>query len=177
MTNTTTEIRIYVACLAAYNNAILHGWWIDATQGAEHIQEQVSAMLEASPEAGAEEWAIHDYEGFEGFHLSEWTGFAEVAKIAEFIEEHGELGAEIAEYYCGDLKEAREALEERYCGKWDSLADYAEHLTEESGQLEGLPENLAYYIDFEAMGRDMEMGGDVITFDAGSGAVHIFWSH
>jgi antirestriction protein len=29
----TTEPRIYVACLAAYNNGNLHGAWIDATQG------------------------------------------------------------------------------------------------------------------------------------------------
>ena len=49
-------------------------------------------------------------------------------------------------------------------------------MQEESGQLESLPENLAYYIDFEAMGHDMEMGGDVITFDASGGAVHSFWS-
>ena len=29
---TNTEPRIYVACLAAYNNGILHGAWIDAAQ-------------------------------------------------------------------------------------------------------------------------------------------------
>jgi Antirestriction protein (ArdA) len=27
------EYRIYVACLAAYNNGYLHGKWIDATRG------------------------------------------------------------------------------------------------------------------------------------------------
>jgi len=50
--------RIYVACLAAYNNGRLHGRWIEAADPHE-VWEQVSAMLAASPESDAEEWAIH----------------------------------------------------------------------------------------------------------------------
>ncbi len=61
------EIRIYVACLAAYNNGKLHGAWIDATQDIDDIQEQVSQMLDESPEEDAEEYAIHDYEGYDGY--------------------------------------------------------------------------------------------------------------
>jgi len=56
--------RIYVACLAAYNAGRLHGRWIDAAQDAADIQAEVRKMLAASPQADAEEWAIHDYEGF-----------------------------------------------------------------------------------------------------------------
>ncbi len=51
--------RIYVACLAAYNNGHLHGRWIDAAQDAEDIQSEISEMLSASPIPNAEEWAIH----------------------------------------------------------------------------------------------------------------------
>jgi len=62
------EIKIYVACLAAYNNGYLHGEWIDATQELSDIYDQVNAMLKASPvEEEAEEYAIHDYEGFGGY--------------------------------------------------------------------------------------------------------------
>ena len=39
--------RIYVACLAAYNNGRLHGRWIDATTPDE-IWGEVRAMLAAS---------------------------------------------------------------------------------------------------------------------------------
>lgn len=42
-------MRIYVACLAAYNNGFLHGRWIDATADADEMQEEISAMLRASP--------------------------------------------------------------------------------------------------------------------------------
>ena len=40
---------IYVACLASYNSGRLHGVWIDATRGHDHIQEQVNEMLKNSP--------------------------------------------------------------------------------------------------------------------------------
>jgi len=66
-----STIRIYVACLAAYNNGHLHGRWIDATRGESHICEQTRAMRAASPIEAAEEWAIHDYEGFEGAPISD----------------------------------------------------------------------------------------------------------
>ncbi|WP_339798097.1 antirestriction protein ArdA, partial [uncultured Hyphomonas sp.] len=54
----TDHPRIYVACLAAYNNGRLHGAWIDATTP-EEIRAAVRAMLAASPEPDAEEWVIH----------------------------------------------------------------------------------------------------------------------
>jgi len=40
------------------------------------------------------------------------------------------------------------------------MGDYAEELTEQTTQT---PETLTYYIDYEKMGRDMEMSGDVFT--------------
>lgn len=165
-------IQIYVACLAAYNNGILHGAWIDAVQDAHDIWEEISCMLRASPIPNAEEWAIHDYEGFECLRLSENEGLEEVAKKAAFIEEHGELGAEIATYYGGDLEDAQRALRDHYAGVYRSVADFAEEITETSD----VPEHLKLYIDFEAMGRDMAIG-DLITFELGFGEIHIFWSH
>ena len=41
-------IRIYVACLAAYNNGHLHGCWIEVTDEAA-IWQAVQDMLAASP--------------------------------------------------------------------------------------------------------------------------------
>lgn len=48
--NTNTEQRIYVACLASYNNGILHGEWIDATSDSDEMQEEVNRILRTSPE-------------------------------------------------------------------------------------------------------------------------------
>lgn len=165
-------IRIYVACLAAYNNGILHGRWIDATLGEDHIWESIKAMLAASPIPGAEEHAIHDYEGFEGVSLSEYESVQHVAELAAFIEEHGALAAKLVEHF-GCIDEAREAMEDRYCGVHSSVADFAQEITEETTKI---PENLQYYIDWERMGRDLALC-DILAIETGFEKVHIFWQH
>jgi antirestriction protein len=166
------EIRIYVACLAAYNNGILHGCWIDAEQEPDEIRSKINAMLNASPIAGAEEYAIHDYEGFEGTSLSEYHGIESVAELAAFIAEHGEVGGKLVEYF-GDLDAAREAIEDHYAGEYNSVADFAQELTEQSTEI---PASLQYYIDWERMARDLEIN-DVLTIETGFECVHIFWRH
>lgn len=170
---TKDEIRIYVACLAAYNNGILHGRWIDATDGEDHIWSETRAMLAASPILGTEEWAIHDYEGFEGADLSEYSSFETVCTMATFIEEHGELGGKLLAHFSCDLDEASAAFQS-YSGEHKSLEDFAYDLTEQSGT--EIPESLANYIDYAAMGRDMELNGDTYTIETGFEQVHIFWS-
>ncbi len=108
--------RIYAACLAAYNNGYLHGRWIDATQDPEDIQAEVSAMLRESPVSGAEEWAIHDFEGFEGARLEEYSGIEKAHALALFIVEHGRLGAGVLDHVSGDL-DAAEVAFEHYAGE------------------------------------------------------------
>ncbi|MBK8198175.1 MAG: antirestriction protein ArdA [Acidobacteria bacterium] len=164
--------RIYVACLAAYNNARLHGRWIDATTPDE-IRAEVRAMLAASPEPDSEESAIHDYEGFEGASLSEYASFETVCDLADFIAEHGELGARIYQNYCDDLEQARTAFED-YAGEYRSAADFAEELHNDLGT--AIPESLSYYIDWQALARDMAMNGEIMVFQTGFDEVHVFWS-
>lgn len=89
------EIRIYVADLAAYNNGKLHGVWIDATLDMNDIQEAVSKMFKSSPEGFAEEYAIHDFEGYGSYRLGEYEGLESAREIACFIEEHGEVAPEL----------------------------------------------------------------------------------
>ncbi|NJO62413.1 MAG: antirestriction protein ArdA, partial [Richelia sp. RM2_1_2] len=85
--------RIYVACLAAYNNGKLHGEWIDCDQDADDIWEKIEKMLEASPEPDAEEWAIHAFENWHGIEISENADIERIAELAELIEEHGKAFA------------------------------------------------------------------------------------
>ena len=169
-----TTPSIYIADLSAYNNGRLHGVWIDATDGLTEIWDQVKAMLKTSPEAMAEEYAIHDYEGFGSYKVSEYEGLEEVHGIAVFIEEHGALGAEVLDYACGDMEQAEKTLTESYNGEYKSVADFAEQLTEDTSEV---PEHLQYYIDYEKMGRDMELSGDIFTIETGFEEVHIFWNN
>ena len=168
------EIRIYVADLAAYNNGKLHGIWIDVTQEIDDIQEQINELLANSPEDDAEEYAIHDYEGFVGYSVSEYECIERAYDVACFIEEHGEIAGELLSHFGDSIDDAQKAIEENYCGCYASLADYAEELIEETTQI---PKHLVFYIDYEKMGRDMELGGDVYTIETCSQEVQIFWSH
>ena len=168
----TVTPKIWVGCWAAYNAGRLHGRWIEVTDEGE-IWDQVRAMLAASPAPDAEEHGIFDYEGFEGAEVSEQADFAHVCQLAEFIGEHGELGGKLLEHFGQNLDEAKAAFED-YAGEYKSLADFAAEFTEETGVK--IPESLTYYIDYDAMGRDMELGGDVYTINTGFEETHIFWS-
>jgi antirestriction protein len=113
--------RIYVACLASYNAGILHGAWIDADQSADEIHAAVHEMLVASPQPGAEEWAIHDYEGFGPLRLSEWESFERVSAIANGLARHGQAFAAWLAYDESRDPDDLEAFEDGYRGEWDSL--------------------------------------------------------
>lgn len=168
----TTTPRIYVADLAAYNGGHLHGVWIDASEEVDAIQEQINAMLAASPVPDAEEYAIHDYEGFDGYALGEYAGIDTAHEVACFIEEFPAFGGALLAQF-SSIEEARKAADEDYCGCYESLADYAQELTEETTVI---PESLTYYINYEAMARDMELNGDVFTLEVGYREVHVFWN-
>jgi antirestriction protein len=173
-TSSVTSIspRIYVRCLAAYNAGILHGCWIDADQDADAIQEDVQVVLASSPVSDAEEWAIHDHEGFGSVRLSESESFETVSQIAAFIEKHGQVGLAVLGHYSGDLEDAERAMED-HLGTYASLADYAE------STMEGveIPASVAPYVDYDAMGRDMEMNGGIFTIELGCDEVLVFVNH
>ncbi|MCG2841041.1 antirestriction protein ArdA [Sandaracinobacter sp. RS1-74] len=171
ITTDTEQPRIYVACLAAYNEGYLHGAWIDAAQEPWAIYDAVRDMLAVSPVPDAEEWAIHGYEGFGAIRIEEYASFDRVSEVAMFLAEHGEIGAALLDHYNGDLDEAREALEDRHLGAYASLADYMQEVTEETT---AIPHALRYYVDYQAMARDAELNGDLFTVSTAWDVVHIF---
>jgi antirestriction protein len=148
--------RIYVACLAAYNNGHLHGAWIDATQDADDIQAEIQDMLCDSPESDAEEWAIHDHEGFCGIRLSEYEDIERVAELAQLLSEHGEAFAAYINNV-GTSYASSEEFEESYQGCWASEEDFAYQQWEDCGQLDALKKAgiNESYIDWERVARDL----------------------
>lgn len=162
--------RIYVACLAAYNNGILHGAWIDATDGIDALWQAVRKVLNTSPIENAEEFAIHDHEGFGSAGISEYESLDSVTAKAAFITEHGDTGQLVLEYVSGDLDDAQDMIE-RYYGTFTSLADYAEEII---SQTETITSWLEPYIDYAAIARDMEINGDIDSIEAGYENVLVF---
>jgi len=143
--------KIYVACLASYNNGILYGKWIDASQPVDDIRNEINKMLADSPMVGAEEWAIHDYEDFGSIDLSESEDLDTMSEIVAFIREHGDAGTEILNYHGNDLESAKRSMEE-YCGAYDSEEDFARGLMEDCYEI---PDYLENYINYESFARDL----------------------
>lgn len=170
--------RIYVASLADYNAGTLHGRWIDADQDADAIRAEVAAMLAESSEPLAEEWAIHDYDNFAGYRVAEFADFEHVAAVARMISEHGPVFAGLLEHLGGNLDEARAYMEERYRGAYDDLGRYASEVIGDlyHDAVKGLPDVIRNIIDWDAIGRDMEMGGDIFTIRVRR-TLHVFDSH
>lgn len=56
------------------------------------------------------------------------------------------------------LEDALERFEE-VCLHYSSAKNYARELIEDTTDI---PENLRYYIDYEAIARDMKLGGEIV---------------
>lgn len=70
-------------------------------QHANDIRAAIAEMLKVPPMADVEEWAMHDYEGFEGVSQSGYAAQDCVAALAAFIAEHGALGGKLVDYQPG----------------------------------------------------------------------------
>ena len=172
-------LRIYVASLADYNAGRLHGRWIEVSSGAADIHSEIADMLAESSEDIAEDWAIHDYEGFEPLKISEWHEVENLAAIANGVEQHGELFLHVLDYL-GDTKhidEATQCLNEQYQGSADTLAAWAEDFMHEtsSDAIKALPSVLQFCIDWDQVAREFERSGDVFGIRVDD-SVHVFWS-
>lgn len=179
LTSATTGPRIYVASLSDHNAGILHGAWIDADQDAEQIRDEIATMMALSPTAKregwpAEEYAIHDHEGFCGLHIDEWHDLDELATLAGALADHPEPEA-VAAYVSNGYDLAD--FDEAYRGCWASVEEYAADELEGWGVLRAnSPEEqfLVRYFDFDAYARDLVLGGDIWTAPASGGEVYIF---
>lgn len=166
--------KIYVACLSAYNNGFLHGCWIDVSEGIEHVTECIKEILFSSPVAEeCEEWAIHDYQGFGNYNISESHNLEDVCSVAEFICECNDFPPKVISSLIEDygIEGAKEKMENEYIGEFDSESDFAYHYVEETGLISEIPQSIAMYFDYEAYGKDLSINGDVFEIDG-----YYFWN-
>lgn len=175
--------RIYVASLADYNAGRRHGVWIKAWRVPDEIHTIINEMLATSPEPGAEEFAIHDYEGFSLVPISEYDSIERVSAVASGIMEYGEAFAGWVAHM-GDSEDAldHDKFDEAYMGEWQSFEAMAEDWLEQYGvfkQVEdAIPESLRPYVkvDVERMAQELEADMVSVTKPDGSG-VWIFNPH
>ncbi|MGX7874404.1 antirestriction protein ArdA [Mesorhizobium sp. ORM6] len=191
-------MRFYAACLASYNNGVLYGRWIDASDDVDAMQAEINAMLRESrfpnvmvndpetslPVPSAEEWAIHDSEGLGD--IGEYAGLAEIARraaVAELADEKdiplAVLLAFASDHLNGewDSADLESEVDDRYRGSYDTWRDFAQEFTEETNDMNAIPQWLKGHIDWDSIARDFELSGDFSAYrDGETGSLYLFWA-
>lgn len=170
------EPKIYVASLSDYNNGHLHGDWLDAARDVDELHEDIDKMLQRSKHDDAEEWAIHDYEGFGAFRLGEYEDLGMVAMLGMGIAQHGRPFSHWANIVGTQDNDRLHRFEDHYRGSWESMADYAEDFLDDMGvSVEAFtPGWLRSYVSIDYLALGDDLASDLETADDPDGTVHVF---
>ncbi len=167
----TTEIKIYVADMAAYREGLVHGIWLDATGPVEVVEAQIRVMLANSPvDRTGTQWAIHDYQGFNSGYFSFAEDLVTVHKKALLAKDQEDLRSGLLAHFNGDYAEADRVLKECYEGLYISVGDYAQQYMQDNGKVS---ETIADYVDYEALGHGMVISEEIFAIELDSN-IHVF---
>ncbi len=140
-------------------------------------REEPCATCAGSGEVpSAEEWAIHDYDGFPD--MGEYPNLDDVAAYVELVEDNDSIDADDMKAIMGDfqtVEEAAEALRDSFSGIYSTFRDYADEAADEMISCrDAKPDSiLARYFDYEAFARDLAF--DMRVIDCPSG-VAVFYA-
>lgn len=135
----------------------------------------ITDMLQESPQAFAEEVAIHDYEGFAGWRVEEYESISVITAVARAIAEHGPAVSTWLDHRGEATPETIASFAEAYLGEWSTMSAYAEHLVDDLGvNITVEPESWSHYVKFdtEQLGRDLNI--DLVSGESPDGGVFVF---
>lgn len=160
-------LKIYVTNLSKYNEGVLVGEWVSLPcEGLEEVLDKISNN-------GNGELFISDYEtDISNLKISEYDDSLQLNEIAEEIEEmrEDELIAFQAylEQYANNMEQALEEVRQgnyRIYYNCDNMEDVAYQVVNDCGLLDGVPEEVKIYFDYEAYGRDLDINRTFIQID------------
>lgn len=156
-------LRIYLTNLGKYNEGMLVGEWVDLPVSEEEL-EKVFKRIGINDEY--EEYFITDYESdIDGVKVGEYENIDDLNELAEALEDLDSEEENVLSVMLEDgctFEEALEKIKDRdYMVYYncDSMEDVAYQVVEKSGLLDGVPEKVARYFNYEAYGRDLEIEG------------------
>ncbi|WP_316397328.1 antirestriction protein ArdA [Bradyrhizobium sp. 33ap4] len=166
--------RVYVGTYAKYNSGSIKGAWIDLENCASH-GDFIAECNKLHSDERDPEFMFQDFEGFPRSYYNESSISPDLWDWFKLDENDRELLAVYQDNVdqSGDIDRAREA----FCGKYDTEADWAEEWLNDTGGLEGVPEHLRNYIDFEAYARDARIGGDMVFARHTDGELWVFYAN
>lgn len=160
------SLKIYLTNLAKYNMGELIGKWVDLPVSDKELQKIILEIL-----GDDEEIFITDYENDYDFKIDKYSNIDELNNIADRLYDiEKNQGIEIikaAFQEFSNIEYVIEVLEnENYSvisgiSSEEELGDY---LVDE-GFFGEIPEQLEYYIDTTAIGRDAVLNGDYTIYE------------
>lgn len=157
------EFEVYIVNLGKYNEGKLVGAWFTLPVSYDDIAEKIGL------DEHYEEYAIHDYEL--PFDVSEYESIETLNRYADM---YNELDDDVKEIV-PDLMSHFTSFEE-LCEKADDLDffpgcndmyDVAYELVSEGAIFGELPDYVLRYIDYEALGTDLDIEGTYIRTKSG----------
>lgn len=160
-----SDMQVYISNLGKYNEGELVGAWFQPPIDIEEMKEKIGLM------GDYEEYAIHDYEL--PFTIEEYTPISEINRLCALVEElegtavYKELSIIQSMWFSNldDLFDNKDNI--IYYSDCESMSDVAAYYVEETGQLGEVPSNLQNYIDYQSLGRDMELEGNFLVTSNG----------
>jgi antirestriction protein len=145
---------IYVGTYAKYNNGSIFGAWIDLTDY-QTSQEFYKACEELHKDEQDPEFMFQDFENFPKSLYSESGNIDAIYDYIDFIN-HTHLSIEAVNTGLS-LDIPLDKLEDSYYGQFDNDTDLAYEYIESTGLLQGVPDTITNYFDYQAFGRDLGM--------------------
>ena len=177
--NENAIIKGYITNLGKYNEGELAYKLISFPISEEELNEALASIgCKYTDENGVvhnplyEEYFFSDWDCEVPFEFGEYPSISDVNDIAERVEDLAAYERDvlkvILDEHTSNVEEALRIVEKnRYIAWWDCdcMADVAERMAAECGDLNDVPERLQYYIDYEKWGRDLELEGTFLEGD------------
>lgn len=164
-------IRIYVTNLGKYNEGELIGEWVELPISDEELE---AVYKRIGINEHYEEVFITDFECDLDITINEYdsiTHWNDIAEQLDMLDKH-ELLCVAARLESGeDIQEAIDGKDD-VCIFYDcyTMGDVAYRCYEDMGIINEIPEHIINYIDWEAVGRDMDYSGCFVMIDCSTHA-------
>jgi hypothetical protein len=160
-------MEIYITDLAAYNNGYLIGEWVALPMDEDNLRAKIREILSTGAKACEddehEEIFITDYE-CDFLEIGEYADPFQLNEIAEQTENLSDYEVKavkflLKNYLVKDFEEAMEKYEDVIIHEDASMEDLAYEFVNECYGIDSLPSIIANNIDYEKIGRELEMDG------------------
>jgi antirestriction protein len=147
--------KIYVGTYEKYNNGSIQGKWLDLLDYPDK-EDFLEACEEVHSDEEYPEFMFQDWEGIPSRFIGEsWIS----EEVWDYLTSGIEDGVREAYMFLFNKWDSEEC-EDLYEGEFSSWENFAEHIVEEEGLLEGMPEVIQSHFCCESYGRDLKLSGD-----------------